>query len=165
MTIRPRERPRKNPKVDSKAMTFTFDVETWFKDSVHLFPTSTIVYNIRKILIYYSKQRCDMTFIFYLKRVFKITAYTLPKGNMCANYQVCAILERIYGLGKDFTISIDLSISQTQNCGSRSMHILRSISRVWTMDENTMYMLWTNNIQRSVRRTDCQTDYNKTIRQ
>lgn len=116
-------------------MTFTFDVETWFKDSVHLFPTSTIVYNIRKILIYYSKQRCDMTFIFYLKRVFKITAYTLPKGNMCANYQVCAILERIYGLGKDFTISIDLSISQTQNCGSRSMHILRSISRVWTMGE------------------------------
>lgn len=118
-------------------MTFTFDVETWFKDSVHLFPTSTIVYNIRKILIYYSKQRCDMTFIVYLKRVFTITAYTLPKGMFAKYmYQVCARLEMIYGLGKDFTISIDLSISQTQNCGSRSMHTLRSISRVWTMSEN-----------------------------
>lgn len=159
MTIRPRERPRKNPKVDSKAMTFTFDVETWFKDSVHLFPTSTIVYNIRK-------KRSDMTFTFYLNKIFTITAYTLPKG-MCAKYmyQVCARLEIIYGLGKDFTISIDLSISQTQNCGSRSMHILRSISRVWTMDEITMYRLWTNNIQRSVRRTDFKTDYYKTIRQ
>lgn len=56
MTIRPRgQGERKNPKVDSKAMTFTFDIETWFKDIVHLFPTSTIVYNIRKIMIYYSK--------------------------------------------------------------------------------------------------------------
>lgn len=102
-------------------------------------------------MIYDSIQRSDMTFTFYLNKIFTITAYTLLKGNMCANYQVCARLNRIYGLGKDFTISIDLSISQTQNCGSRSMHILRSISRVWTMDEKSIQCICSGQIISSGR--------------
>lgn len=103
-------------------------------------------------MIYDSIQRSDMTFTFYLNKIFTITAYTLPKG-MCAKYmyQVCARLEIIYGLGKDFTISIDLSISQTQNCGSRSMHILRSISRVWTMDEKSIQCICSGQIISSGR--------------
>lgn len=124
MIIRLRERLRKNLKVDFKVMIFIFDVEIWFKDSVYFFFISIIVYNIRKILIYYFKQRCDMIFIFYLKRVFKIIVYILLKGNMCVNYQVCVRLNRIYGLGKDFIILIDFSISQIQNCGLRLMYIL-----------------------------------------
>lgn len=55
MIIRLRERLRKNLKVDFKVMIFIFDVEIWFKDSVYFFFISIIVYNIRKILIYYFK--------------------------------------------------------------------------------------------------------------
>lgn len=107
---------RKNPKVDSKAMTFTFDIETWFKDIVHLFPTSTIVYNIRKIGFR------DNDIWFYIEVWYDL--YLLPKQNIhdhcihfterqyvCRVLGMCHIGENIYGLGKDFTISFDLSIS------------------------------------------------------
>lgn len=102
-------------------------------------------------MIYDSIQRSDMTFTFYLNKIFTITAYTLLKGNMCANYQICARLKRIYGLGQDFTISFNLNISQTENLCSRSMHILRSISRVWTMDEKSIQCICSGQIISSGR--------------